>query len=153
MATDAPLLSLVIFLPLVGVFFILITRGDEAQVASNCRWEALVTSVAVFLVSLLIWYNFDPTTADFQMVERVEGLSIEPLAWALAFGACFGGNGTLIGASANIVMASKAEVEGYRISFIEFFKIGFPVMIISVAIVTVYLMILNAIFWQASAGN
>ena len=71
MATDAPLLSLVIFLPLVGVFFILITRGDEAQVASNCRWEALVTSVAVFLVSLLIWYNFDPTTADFQMVERV----------------------------------------------------------------------------------
>jgi Na+/H+ antiporter NhaD/arsenite permease-like protein len=88
-----------------------------------------------------------------QMVERVEGLSIEPLAWALAFGACFGGNGTLIGASANIVMASKAEVEGYRISFIEFFKIGFPVMIISVAIVTVYLMILNAIFWQASAGN
>ena len=72
MATDAPLLSLVIFLPLVGVFFILITRGDEAQVASNCRWEALVTSVAVFLVSLLIWYNFDPTTADFQLVERIE---------------------------------------------------------------------------------
>jgi Na+/H+ antiporter NhaD/arsenite permease-like protein len=42
-----------------------------------------------------------------QMVEKVDGVSIRPLAWALAFGACFGGNGTLIGASANIVMASK----------------------------------------------
>ena len=81
MATDAPLLSLVIFLPLVGVFFILITRGDEAQVASNCRWEALVTSVAVFLVSLLIWYNFDPTTADFQMVERVEWIPGSSIAY------------------------------------------------------------------------
>ncbi len=81
MATDAPLLSLVIFLPLVGVFFILITRGDEAHVASNCRWEALVTSVAVFLVSLLIWYNFDQTTADFQMVERVEWIPGSSIAY------------------------------------------------------------------------
>jgi len=56
-------------------------------------------------------------------VEKVPGLSIEPLAWALAFGACLGGNGTLIGASANIVMASKAEVDGYKISFVEFFKV------------------------------
>jgi Na+/H+ antiporter NhaD/arsenite permease-like protein len=58
-----------------------------------------------------------------QLVNQVQGISIEPLAWALAFGACFGGNGTLIGASANIVMASKAEIEGHRITFIEFFKV------------------------------
>jgi Na+/H+ antiporter NhaD/arsenite permease-like protein len=45
-----------------------------------------------------------------QLVSEVEGVSIRPLAWALCLGACFGGNGTLIGASANIVMASKAEV-------------------------------------------
>ena len=45
-----------------------------------------------------------------QLVNEVEGVSIRPLAWALCLGACFGGNGTLIGASANIVMASKAEV-------------------------------------------
>ena len=68
MASDAPLLSLVIFLPLVGVLVILLTRGEEAQVASNYRWLALVTSMAVFLLSLMIWLNFDPTTADFQMV-------------------------------------------------------------------------------------
>lgn len=52
-----------------------------------------------------------------QLVNQVDGLSIQPLAWSLVFGACFGGNGTLIGASANIVMASKAESEGYSISF------------------------------------
>ncbi len=57
------------------------------------------------------------------MVADVPGLNLEPLAWALAFGACFGGNGTLIGASANIVMASKAEVEGWHISFIDFLKV------------------------------
>lgn len=58
------------------------------------------------------------------MVETVPGINIEPLAWALAFGACFGGNGTLIGASANIVMASKAEVEGHHISFMDFFRVS-----------------------------
>jgi len=57
------------------------------------------------------------------MVEQVDGLNIEPLAWALAFGACFGGNGTLMGASANIVMASKAEVEGKPIGFLQFMKV------------------------------
>src|SRR3546814_6763570 len=73
MMSDWPVLSLVIFLPLVGVLFILATPGnDQAQVDSNCRWQALVVSVGVFLLSLLIWYNLDPTTAEFQMVERYE---------------------------------------------------------------------------------
>uniref|UniRef100_A0A7S0HFN8 Citrate transporter-like domain-containing protein n=1 Tax=Hanusia phi TaxID=3032 RepID=A0A7S0HFN8_9CRYP len=87
-----------------------------------------------------------------QMVETVPGISIEPLAWALAFGACFGGNGTLIGASANIVMASKAETEGFHISFVDFFRIGFPVMLLTVLICNIYLFLLNAAFWQSHAG-
>jgi len=81
MAIEWPLLTLVIFLPLVGVFFILTTRGDEAQVASNCRLLALVTSTFVFLLSLLIWWNFDPTTADFQMVERYEWIPGSSIAY------------------------------------------------------------------------
>ncbi|MDA1308636.1 MAG: NADH-quinone oxidoreductase subunit M, partial [Proteobacteria bacterium] len=72
MASDWPLLSLVTFLPLVGVLFILFTRGDEATVARNARYIALWTTVPTFLISLLLWVNFDPTTADFQMVERAE---------------------------------------------------------------------------------
>ncbi len=69
------------------------------------------------------------------------GLALQPLIWALAFGACLGGNGTLIGASANVVTAGMAEEEGYKISFNEFFKTGFPIMIITTAIVTLYCML------------
>ena len=65
-------------------------------------------------------------------------LELQPLIWALAFGACLGGNGTLIGASANVVTAGMAEEAGYKISFNEFFKTGFPVMILTTAIATVY---------------
>ncbi|MBT5265000.1 MAG: NADH-quinone oxidoreductase subunit M [Rhodospirillaceae bacterium] len=70
MANDWPLLSLVTFLPLVGAVFIMLTRGEDAVVARNARYVALWTSLITFVVSLLIWVNFDPTTADFQMVEK-----------------------------------------------------------------------------------
>ncbi len=69
------------------------------------------------------------------------GLELQPLIWALAFGACLGGNGTLIGASANVVTAGMAEEAGYKISFNEFFKTGFPIMILTTAIVTLYCML------------
>ncbi len=69
------------------------------------------------------------------------GLAFQRLIWALACGACLGGNGTLIGASANVVTAGMAEEEGYKISFNEFFMTGFPVMIITTAIVTLYCML------------
>jgi NADH-quinone oxidoreductase subunit M len=72
MASEWPLLSLVTFLPLAGVLFILFVRGDEATVARNARYIAIWTSMATFLVSLPLWYYFDPTTAEFQWVEKVE---------------------------------------------------------------------------------
>ncbi len=69
-----PILSLTTFLPLVGVLFILLVRGEEHVVARNARWAALWTSLATFVISLLLWINFDPTTADFQFVEKFEWL-------------------------------------------------------------------------------
>ncbi len=69
-----PILSLTAFLPLVGVLFILLVRGDEETVARNARWAALWTSLATFVISLLLWINFDPTTAEFQFVEKVDWL-------------------------------------------------------------------------------
>ncbi len=65
-----PLLSLVTFLPLVGVVAIMTSRGDEAVVARNARNIALSTSLIVFLLSILLWVYFDPGTAAFQFVER-----------------------------------------------------------------------------------
>ena len=69
-----PILSLTTFLPLVGVLFIMLVRGDEQTVARNARWAALWTSLATFIISLLLWINFDPTTAEFQFVEKFEWL-------------------------------------------------------------------------------
>ncbi|MBF0252784.1 MAG: ArsB/NhaD family transporter [Candidatus Omnitrophica bacterium] len=63
----------------------------------------------------------------------------QPLWWSLALGACLGGNGTLIGASANIVMARISEKNKYPISFMQFFKYGFSFMIQSMIICTVYI--------------
>lgn len=76
-----------------------------------------------------------------------DSLSIElgPLIWALAFGACLGGNGTLIGASANVVTAGMSEEAGYPISFNEFFKAGFPIMLITTAIVSLYMMLVYVV--------
>ncbi|GAB3115921.1 NADH-quinone oxidoreductase subunit M [Novispirillum itersonii] len=72
--TDLPLLSLVTFLPLVGAAFILFVRGDEAVVARNARNVALLTSLATFVLSLALWRGFNPATADFQFVEKVQWL-------------------------------------------------------------------------------
>ncbi|MGB2601728.1 MAG: ArsB/NhaD family transporter [Candidatus Omnitrophota bacterium] len=63
----------------------------------------------------------------------------QPLWWSLALGACLGGNGTLIGASANIVMARISEKNNYPISFMRFFKYGFGFMIQSMVICTLYI--------------
>jgi Na+/H+ antiporter NhaD/arsenite permease-like protein len=67
------------------------------------------------------------------------------LWWALALGACFGGNGTMIGASANVVTMGIAESKGYKISFIGFMKTAFPYMIISVAIAHAWLFIIRPV--------
>jgi len=74
--SHSPLLSLVTFLPLVGAAFILMTRGDEALVARNARNIALWTSLIDFALSLLLWIQFDPNTADFQFVERADWVTL-----------------------------------------------------------------------------
>ncbi len=71
-----PLLSLVTFLPLVGVFFIMIARGSEIVVERNARNIALSTSVIVFILSIMLWIGFDPASSDFQFVERARWVSI-----------------------------------------------------------------------------
>ena len=70
--TDWPILSLVTFLPTVGAAFIMLIRGDVDTVAQNARATALWTSLITFVVSLLLWFDFDSSTAAFQYVERVE---------------------------------------------------------------------------------
>ena len=72
--TDWPILSTVTFLPLVGVFLILLIRDEGAAARRNIRNVALLTTVFTFVLSLFIWAGFDSGYAGFQMVEKVEWL-------------------------------------------------------------------------------
>ena len=76
---------------------------------------------------------------------------LHPLIWALAFGACLGGNGTLIGASANVVTAGMSEEAGYPISFNEFFKAGFPIMLLTTLIVSLYMVLVYVVGGEENA--
>ena len=66
-----------------------------------------------------------------------EGLM--PLWWSLSLGACLGGNGTLVGASANLIVAGLAERAGQPIRFVPFLLAAFPLMLLSIVISTVYI--------------
>ncbi len=65
--------------------------------------------------------------------------AVVPLWWSLSLGSCFGGNGTLIGASANVVSAGIAGKSGYKISFLEFTKYGALITLISLVVSSVYI--------------
>ncbi len=69
---DFPILSLLTFLPLVGVLFILLVRGKEERVALNARRVALYTTIFNFILSLYLLFNFDDKSAEFQFVEKAE---------------------------------------------------------------------------------
>ncbi|QNT71430.1 ArsB/NhaD family transporter [Defluviicoccus vanus] len=67
---------------------------------------------------------------------------IEPLWWCLSLGACFGGNGTLVGASANLTVAGIAERNGVPFRFLRFSKVAFPLMLLHIAICHAYVMLM-----------
>lgn len=119
--------------------------------------QELVGVVLMLWVSALVSSCLDNTAYTATMVtvvrqlasssSRLEGdVRIKPLAWALCFGACLGGNGTLIGSSANIIVQGIAEkhklLEGKeKVTFGGFFKVAFPVMLLSVTFAMVWLLI------------
>ncbi|XP_028167088.1 P protein-like [Ostrinia furnacalis] len=73
-------------------------------------------------------------------------LPMGPLIWALLYGACLGGNGTLIGASANVVCAGVAEQHGYKFSFGRFLRVGLPIMIGHLIVASAYLLVCHCVF-------
>lgn len=74
------------------------------------------------------------------------GMDVMPYWWAISLGSCIGGIGTLIGASANVVMASISKRNGYEITFMDYTKIGFPIMLMCTAISCVYLVLRFCVF-------
>lgn len=122
------------------------TRGNLAESTIAVLWGSAILSAIVDNIPYVAAMNplivdlarsLHPDVTDYATL--VHQPDILPLWWALALGACLGGNGTIIGASANVVVVDIARRSGYGITFWQFFAIGFPVMIGSVLIGTLYL--------------
>ena len=65
-----PILSAIIFIPLIGALFILITKGNQNNIEKNSKYVAIFTSIVNFFLSIILWYLFDPSSSDFQFVEK-----------------------------------------------------------------------------------
>ncbi len=74
-------------------------------------------------------------------IGAMTGISLAPLWWALALGGVLGGNGTIIGATANIIVAGIARRNGYPITYLDYMKIAFPLMIFSIVLSSLYLLV------------
>ena len=110
-----------------------ITNGSVEATAMLILWMSAFASA--FIDNIPFVATLIPLIQD--MGEM--GMSnLEPVWWSLALGACLGGNGTLIGASANVVVASMAAQRGMPISFISFMKVSMPVMILTIIISNIY---------------
>ncbi len=114
---------------------LLFTGGDLTLTAMTIIWASAVFSAIVdnipFVATMIpIIKSMAPTFGGAEQ--------LMPLWWSLALGACLGGNGSLVGASANLIVAGFAERAGYRIHFLHFMLIAFPLMLLSVLIASIY---------------
>ncbi|WP_010497090.1 ArsB/NhaD family transporter [Paenibacillus elgii] len=110
-----------------------VTGGDVTKSAILILWLSGIASA--FLDNIPFVATMIPMIQEMGTM----GVSnLEPLWWSLALGACLGGNGSLIGASANLIVAGMAAKEGHPISFMKFFVIAFPLMLLSIAVANVY---------------
>jgi Na+/H+ antiporter NhaD/arsenite permease-like protein len=112
-----------------------LTGGDATMTTISIIWASAVASALVD--------NIPFVATMIPMIENMSGLlggpeALRPLWWALALGSCLGGNGSLVGASANLIVAGFAERAGHPLHFMRFMLIAFPLMLGSVAISTVY---------------
>ncbi|PKM82197.1 MAG: hypothetical protein CVU89_06020 [Firmicutes bacterium HGW-Firmicutes-14] len=111
-----------------------LTGGDMTATALIILWLSAIASAFVdnipFVATMIPLLH---------TMGELGGLgNIDPLWWSLALGACLGGNGTLIGASANVIVAGMAEHRKYPISFLGFMKVAFPLMIMSIIVSSGY---------------
>lgn len=112
-----------------------LTHGNLLLTALAILWVSAIASA--FIDNIPFVATMIPMVIE---MGHITDMNIMPLWWALSLGACLGGNGTVIGASANVVAIGMAERDGYRITFGSFFKIAFPMMLLTVSISTVYIL-------------
>ena len=112
-----------------------VTGGNEVLLILLILWGSAIFS------SILDNIPFVATMIPLILSMQVDGMDVTALWWALSLGACLGGNGTIIGASANVVLSGISAKHGHPITFVQYLKVGYPMMLLSVAISTVYLLL------------
>ncbi len=142
--------TIVFFIGLFGVVGGLQQTGIIDMMA-NCLLE-ITDGHRVLMLLLILWVSailssfldnipFVATLIPLIITMGESGMDVTPLWWALSLGACLGGNGTLVGASANVVLSGISKRNGYEITFGYYLKIAFPLMILSIIISTIYILI------------
>ena len=110
-----------------------LTGGDVTKTSMLVLWMSAI--VSAFLDNIPFVATMIPLIQDMGAM----GVSnLEPVWWSLALGACLGGNGTIIGASANVIVAGMAAERGVPMTFVRFMMVGFPLMILTILTSTVY---------------
>ena len=129
-------------LEILGQKFIEITEGSIKKATFLVLWVSAIVSTAIDNIPFVA--TMIPLIKS--MEESMGGReTMMPVWWALSLGSCFGGNGSLIAASANVIVAGFATREGHSISFIKFLIWSIPVMLISVTLAMIYLYIIHFI--------
>ena len=113
---------------------IAITGGETQATVFITLWLSAIASA--FIDNIPFVATMIPLLQEMQ---TITGTNAPAIWWALALGACLGGNGTLIGASANVIVAGLAEKQGCPISFRRFFILGFPLMLLSVILAHIFI--------------
>ncbi len=111
------------------------TAGEMVLTMLILLWVSAIVS------SILDNIPFVATLIPIILTMETGGVDVTPLWWAVSLGACLGGNGTLIGASANVVLSGISNKQGYPITFMNYLKVGYPMMLLSIVISTIYLLI------------
>ncbi|MBF1319554.1 ArsB/NhaD family transporter [Mogibacterium diversum] len=115
------------------------TAGHPVMMMLILLWASALLS------SFLNNIPFIATLIPLVLALKADGMDAEPLWWAISLGACLGGNGTMIGASANVVLSDISTKHGYPITFKSYMRVGMPFMLGSVFISMVFLLVKYAI--------
>ena len=113
-----------------------ITKGDMFLMIILILWGSAIASA--FLDNIPFVATMIPLIKSMAELSQVD---VMPLWWALALGACLGGNGTLVGASANVIASGMLSKHGNQLTFVRYLKYGFPIMLVSIIISTIYLIV------------
>jgi len=116
-----------------------VAAGDSATTAIVVIWGSGLASGIVDNIPFTA--TMIPVIQDLAQAENLSESQTRTLWWSLALGADFGGNLTLIGASANVVVAGMSERAGQKISFVKFMLYGIPVTVVSLLIATLYVVL------------